>query len=89
MIVERLGSVAAPEALALLLTYLDDPELRDAAVPAVFASAKGLSQSHPAEAKAALKKIQPMTQGRGPVAADSQGAPRHRSPSSGEKPDKE
>jgi HEAT repeat protein len=61
LIVERLGSVAAPEALSLLLTYLDDPALRDAAVPAVFASAKGLSQSHPAEAKAALEKIQTMT----------------------------
>jgi hypothetical protein len=35
--------------------------LKAVAVPAVFTLAKGLSQSHPDQAAAALKKIQPMT----------------------------
>lgn len=61
LIVSRLESVRVPKALELLVGYLDDPELRDAAVPAVFTLAKGLSQSHPAQAKAALEKVLPLT----------------------------
>lgn len=61
LIVSRLEAVRAPEALALLLSLVENAELADAAVPAVFTLAKGLSQSHPDEAAAALEKIQPLT----------------------------
>ncbi len=61
LILARLGAVRLPEALALLMSFVDQPELRGAAVPAVFSSAKGLSQSHPEQARAALEKIQPLT----------------------------
>lgn len=60
LIVSRLGAVRAPEALTLLLSFLDDDKLKDSAVPAVFTLAKGLSQSHPDQAKAALEKVYPM-----------------------------
>ncbi len=61
LIISRLGSVRVPEALALLLSLLDKEALNDAVVPAIFTLAKGLSQSHPAQAQAALEKIQPLT----------------------------
>jgi HEAT repeat protein len=61
LIVSRLGSVRAADALALLLTYLDRAELRDAAVPAVFTVAKGLSQSHPDQASAAIQRVRSLT----------------------------
>jgi len=60
LIVSRLGSVRVPDALTLLLSFLDDEKLKNAAVPAVFTLAKGLSQSHPDQAKAALEKVYPM-----------------------------
>jgi HEAT repeat protein len=60
LIVSRLAAVRAPEALALLLSLLDDRELNTAAADAVFASAKGLSRSHPHQARGALERIQPM-----------------------------
>ena len=60
LFVSRLAAVRVPDALALLLSFVDDAELKEAAIPAVFTSAKGLSQSHPDQAAAALKKIQPM-----------------------------
>lgn len=62
LFVERLAAVRVPEALALLLSFLDDAELKGAAVPAVFTLAKGLSQSHPEQAADALKKIRPLVQ---------------------------
>ena len=40
---------------------LDQVELRDAAIRAVYESAKGLSQSHPEPARAALQQILTMT----------------------------
>ena len=61
LIVSRLASVRAPQALSLLVSYLDNAELGAAAVPAVFTLAKGLSQSHPDQAKAALEKVRPLT----------------------------
>ena len=61
LIVSRLGAVRVSDALTLLLSLLDDRELKDAALPAVFTLAKGLSQSHPVQAQAALEKIQPLT----------------------------
>ena len=61
LIVSRLAAVRVPDALARLLTYVDQPELKNAAVPAVFTLAKGLSQSHPEQARAALEKIRPLT----------------------------
>ncbi len=61
LIVSRLSAVRVPQALGLLVSYLDDPGLKAAAVPAVFTLAKGLSKSHPLQAKAALEKILPMT----------------------------
>ena len=60
LFIERLAAVRVPESLALLLPLIDDADLRNAAVPAVFTLAKGLSQSHPAEAAAALEKIRPL-----------------------------
>ena len=57
LIVSRLGSVRVPDALTLLLSYLDHAELKDTAVPAVFTLAKGLSQSHPDQASAALVRV--------------------------------
>ena len=60
LIVARLGSVRTPQSLALLVSYLDNPKLRGAAVAAVFTLAKGLSRSHPQRAKAALEKIRPL-----------------------------
>jgi len=61
LIVSRLAAVRVPDALTRLLTYVDQPELKNAAVPAVFTLAKGLSQSHPEPARAALEKIRPLT----------------------------
>jgi HEAT repeat protein len=61
LIVSRLGSVRVPDALTLLVSFLDNGELKNSAVPAVFTLAKGLSKSHPDQAKAALEKVQPMT----------------------------
>lgn len=61
LIVSRLAAVRVPDALARLLTYVDQPELKGAAVPAVVTLAKGLSQSHPDQARAALEKIRPLT----------------------------
>ncbi len=61
LIVTRLGTVRTPEALDLLLTFLDQSDMRSAAIPAVFELAKGLSQSHPDQANAALTRILEMT----------------------------
>ena len=60
LILSRLAAVRVPDALARLLGYVDDAALRGAAVPAVFEVAKGLSQSHPEQARAALEKIAPL-----------------------------
>ena len=65
LIISRLGSVRVPDALTLLLSLLDNGELKKAAVPAVFTLAKGLSQSHPDQAKAALERILPITKDAG------------------------
>ncbi len=62
LFVERLSAVRTPDALTLLLSLLDDAELKGSAVPAVFTLAKGLSQSHPDQAAEALKRIQPLVQ---------------------------
>jgi hypothetical protein len=62
LIIARLGAVRVPDALAQLLAYVDQPELKSAALPAVFTLAKGLSQSHPHQARAALEKIRPLTE---------------------------
>ncbi len=62
LFVERLAAVRVPEALTLLVSLLDDAELKGSAVPAVFTLAKGLSQSHPDQAAEALKRIQPLVQ---------------------------
>ena len=51
LIVSRLAAVRTPASLELLLSYLDNAELKNDAVGAVFLSAKGLSQSHPDLAK--------------------------------------
>jgi HEAT repeat protein len=61
LIVSRLGSVRVPDALAMLLSLLDNEELKEATADAVFTLAKGLSQSHPEEAKAAMERILPIT----------------------------
>lgn len=61
LVVERLGAVRVRESLSLLLSLLDDPELKQTATGAIFAAAKGLSQSDPELAAAALKKIRPLT----------------------------
>ncbi len=60
LFLSRLSAVRVPEALDLLMTYVGDPELEAAAVPAIFTLAKGLSQSHPQQAAAALNEIQPL-----------------------------
>lgn len=62
LFVERLAAVRVPSALTLLLSFVDDAELKDAAVPAVFTLAKGLSQSYPDQAAEALNRILPLTQ---------------------------
>ena len=61
LIVSRLAAVRTPASLELLLSYLDNAELKDDAVGAVFLSAKGLSQSHPDLAEPALKRISELT----------------------------
>jgi len=61
LIVTRMGAVRSPDCLTLLLTFLDDAELKTAAIPAIFELAKGLSQSDPEPARAALEKIQSRT----------------------------
>jgi len=61
LIISRLGSVRSPDALSLLLSLVDNPKLQRAAVPAVFTLAKGLSQSHPEQATAALETIRART----------------------------
>ncbi len=62
LIVTRLGSIRVSDSLTLLLSFLDNPELKSAALPATFALAKGLSQSHPDQAAEAMRKIRPLTQ---------------------------
>jgi HEAT repeat protein len=61
LIVTRLAAVRTPGSLELLLSYLDDPALKEGAVEAVFLSAKGLSQSHPDIAEPALRKVRELT----------------------------
>ncbi len=61
LIVTRLGAVRTPASLELLLSLLDDPALKNTVVPAVFSVAKGLSQTDPERAAAALEKIRPLT----------------------------
>ena len=61
LIVSRLAAVRTPASLELLLSYLDNAELKNDAVGAVFLSAKGLSQSHPDLAKPALKRVQELS----------------------------
>jgi hypothetical protein len=61
LILSRLGTVRSPDALALLVAMLEQVELRDVAIRAVYESAKGLSQSHPEPARAALQQILTMT----------------------------
>ncbi len=61
LIITRMGAIRTPEALSLLLSLLDQAELKEAATAAVFELAKGLSQSHPDEAQAALQRIRSMT----------------------------
>ncbi|MHB0957690.1 MAG: HEAT repeat domain-containing protein [Pirellulaceae bacterium] len=61
LIISRMSAVRVPDALAQLLTYVDQPALKEAAVPALFTLAKGLSQSHPDQARAALEKIRTLT----------------------------
>jgi hypothetical protein len=61
LFVERLAAVRVPEALTRLLSLLDDPDLKETAVAATFTLAKGLSQSHPDQAREALEKILPLT----------------------------
>ena len=60
LFLSRLSAVRVPEALELLMSYVGDPGLESAAVPAIFTLAKGLSQTHPQQAAAALNKIQPL-----------------------------
>jgi HEAT repeat protein len=61
LVIARLGAVRTPEALTLLLSFLDDSQLQQAAVPAVFSVAKGLSQSHPDQARPALERVRTLT----------------------------
>ncbi len=60
LFLSRLSAVRVPDALVLLMSYVDDPRLERAAIPAVFTLAKGLSQTHPEQAAAALTTIQPL-----------------------------
>lgn len=62
LFVARLAAVRVPDALTRLQGYLADSALRQAAVPAIFTLAKGLSQSHPDQARAALEQILPLTE---------------------------
>ncbi|MFV2069591.1 MAG: HEAT repeat domain-containing protein [Pirellulales bacterium] len=62
LIVSRMGSVRVPDALTHLLSLVDNEKLKQSAIPAIFTLAKGLSQSHPGQAKAALEKIRPLTE---------------------------
>jgi HEAT repeat protein len=62
LFLSRLSAVRVPDALALLMSYVGDPQLGKAAVPALFTLAKGLSQTHPEQAAAALKKIQSLVE---------------------------
>jgi HEAT repeat protein len=62
LFLSRLSAVRVPDSLTLLLSFDDDPTLRKAAVAAVFTLAKGLSQSHPELAAAALTRIQPLVE---------------------------
>jgi HEAT repeat protein len=62
LFLSRLSAVRVPDALTLLMSYVGDPQLGKAAVPTVFTLAKGLSQTHPEQAAAALTKIQPLVE---------------------------
>lgn len=62
LFVARLAAVRVPESLERLLELLQEAELRDATVPAIFELAKGLSQSHPEQARAALEIILSLTE---------------------------
>ena len=53
-----LGGSACPETLALALTLLDDPEIRDEAEGTVRRMAKALETSHPEAARAALQRVE-------------------------------
>jgi HEAT repeat protein len=62
LFLSRLSAVRVPDALTLLMSYVGDPQLGKAAVPAVFTLAKGLSQTHPEQAAAALTQIQSLVE---------------------------
>ena len=58
LILSVLGGSACPETLALALTLLDDPEIRDEAEGTVRRMAKALETSHPEAARAALQRVE-------------------------------
>ncbi|MBN1854979.1 MAG: HEAT repeat domain-containing protein [Pirellulales bacterium] len=62
LILSRFGSVRTIETLALLRDFVDDPELQGTVVAAIFEAAKGLSQTDPEPARAALEAIRSLTQ---------------------------
>ncbi len=61
LILSRLGTVRVPEALELLMSFVDREAFREASIPAAYELAKGLSQTHPEEAKAALVRVESLT----------------------------
>ncbi len=60
--VEALGRAPDAKALALALTYLDNPELKEEACKAAVAIAEKLSRSDRAAVAAAMAKVIPATQ---------------------------
>jgi HEAT repeat protein len=56
-ILSRFSGARTPEALALVMTYLDDPAVQAGAAVAAVGLADRLKQTHRAEARAALEKV--------------------------------
>ncbi len=61
LVLSRLAPVRVPDALALTLTYVDDPDLQAEAIAAAAELAEGMKESHPKESRAAFERILTVT----------------------------
>ncbi len=62
LILSRVTAARVPDSLALTLSLIGDADLRTDAMEATVSLAEGMKESHPKEARAALERVQKMTQ---------------------------
>lgn len=58
LILERLTAARVPDSLALVIEHLDDEQLSSTAIESAVALAEAMKDSYPAQARAALERVQ-------------------------------